>query len=110
MAASCGFLRKASSFLYLRRNCRSILLSTNVSIRPYSSAIGSTEDENFEEMLRNSRFVKLGRPEGKIVAGKITHIVDNGAKKDLYIDFGWKFHAVCTEGRNRARYKHDVCR
>lgn len=108
MAASCGFLRKASSFLYLRCNCRSILLSTNV--RPYSSVTGSTEDENFEEMLRNSRFVKLGRPEGKIVAGKITHIVDNGAKKDLYIDFGWKFHAVCTEGRNRARYKHDVCR
>ncbi|XP_035905475.1 28S ribosomal protein S28, mitochondrial [Anopheles stephensi] len=48
--------------------------------------------KTFAALLRNSKFVDLGDPEGKIVTGKIFHIVEN----DLYIDFGWKFHCVCT--------------
>ncbi|XP_050540861.1 28S ribosomal protein S28, mitochondrial [Daktulosphaira vitifoliae] len=48
-------------------------------------------DEDFETLLRNSNFINLGDPEGKIVIGTIFHIVNN----DLYIDFGWKFHCVC---------------
>uniref|UniRef100_A0A2M3ZKL1 Putative mitochondrial ribosomal protein mrp-s35 n=1 Tax=Anopheles braziliensis TaxID=58242 RepID=A0A2M3ZKL1_9DIPT len=48
--------------------------------------------KTFAALLRNSKFIDLGDPEGKVVTGKIFHIVEN----DLYIDFGWKFHCVCT--------------
>ncbi|XP_052872280.1 28S ribosomal protein S28, mitochondrial [Anopheles cruzii] len=48
--------------------------------------------KTFASLLRNSKFVDLGDAEGKIVTGKVFHVVEN----DLYIDFGWKFHCVCT--------------
>lgn len=58
------------------------------------------EDQDFEMLLRNSNFINLGDPEGKQVIGTIFHIVDN----DLYIDFGWKFHCVCTRPVKNADY------
>ncbi|XP_065344677.1 small ribosomal subunit protein bS1m [Cloeon dipterum] len=47
---------------------------------------------SFANLLRNSKFVDLGDPKGKVVVGNIYHIVGD----DLYIDFGFKFPCVCT--------------
>ena len=60
-------------------------------------------EENFEEMFRNSAFARMGRPNGKVVAGRITHVVTYDGKKDLYVDFGWKFHAVVTLKQHEER-------
>ncbi|XP_059487189.1 small ribosomal subunit protein bS1m [Neocloeon triangulifer] len=59
------------------------------------------QDESFATLLRNSKFMDLGDPKGKIVSGYIYHIVGD----DLYIDFGFKFPCVCIRpARNGAAY------
>ena len=104
MAAFCG--------LCLTKTVRnfSVLFGKNVAfasiaaVRTYFRAPGSADEESFDEMFRNSNVVKLGRPQGKLVAGKITHIVERDDEKtDLYVDFGWKFHAVFTQGKEKGR-------
>ena len=52
-------------------------------------------DTSFATLLRNSTFVQMGNPIGKVVVGKIYHIVDD----DFYVDFGGKFHCVCARPR-----------
>ncbi|KAG5333773.1 RT28 protein, partial [Acromyrmex charruanus] len=56
--------------------------------------------QTFVSLIRNSKFVDLGDPEGKVVTGEIYHVVGD----DLYIDFGWKFHCVCQRPVKNGQY------
>jgi len=50
--------------------------------------------------MRNCKLTAMGDPVGKVVVGRIYHVVD----EDLYIDFGHKFGCVCRlprEGRGK---------
>ncbi|ALC41735.1 mRpS28 [Drosophila busckii] len=68
---------------------------------PAAPAEQPLDNQSFASLLRNSKFTDLGAAEGKVVSGKIFHVVGD----DLYIDFGWKFHCVCTRPqRNGSDY------
>ena len=66
------------------RNCHS---------EPEQSLPSSTEGQTFASLVRECKFTRIGNPVGKVVVGKIYHVVGD----DLYIDFGHKFGCVCSK-------------
>lgn len=54
---------------------------------------------SFATLLRSSPLVRLGLPQGKHVVGTIVDAVGD----DLYIDFGFKFNAVCRRPKQNGR-------
>ena len=89
-----SFLRPMTAAPKTRQNqmnyCSEVTKPEEISIKEKPSS-----DTSFATLLRNSTFVQMGNPIGKIVVGKIYHVVDD----DLYVDFGGKFHCVCNRPR-----------
>jgi len=78
--------------------------SPDMTGAPTTTESQSSEDssETFASLLRNSTFVQMGNPQGKVAVGRVYHIVDD----DLYIDFGFKFPCVCKRPtRSRFEYR-----
>jgi small subunit ribosomal protein S28 len=53
----------------------------------------------FASLVRHCKFTAMGDPVGKVVVGRIYHVVG----EDLYIDFGHKFGCVCRAPRDDRR-------
>ncbi|KAI6173783.1 Phosphoglycerate kinase [Aphelenchoides besseyi] len=77
-------------------------LSTIAALKTVKEGYRSKEQQKkFADLFRQSKFVKLGDFDNRLVVGKIIHRVN----RDLYVDFGSKFNAVCkTPSKQSERY------
>ena len=57
------------------------------------------DNRSFAAMLRHSKMMHIGDPDGRLVVGDIVEVIED----DLYIDFGGKFHCVCPRPRMRSQ-------
>ena len=78
-----------------------LMLTPPVSLTPVRNSqtepakTVSNDNQTFASLVRNCKLTRIGNPVGKVVIGKIYHVVG----EDLYIDFGHKFGCVCTKPR-----------
>ena len=63
-----------------------------------TSKTGDGKPVSFASLLRRSKLIAIGKPEGRVVVGTIIETMND----DLYIDFGGKFHCVCKAPRSNA--------
>ena len=61
-----------------------------------STKTGDDKPVSFASMIRRSKLVAIGKPQGRVVVGTIMETLND----DLYIDFGGKFHCVCKAPRS----------
>ena len=61
-----------------------------------SKTADDSKSVSFASMLRRSKLVAIGKPEGRVVVGTVIETMND----DLYIDFGGKFHCVCKAPRS----------
>lgn len=101
------FFRRTASKLQnqTRRLCSSETATTVAPAATLDDDDNSGNDgkaklpKTFAEMMRKSKFVQMGDPVGKVVVGKVYHVVGD----DLYIDFGFKLPCVCQAPRDRKK-------
>lgn len=115
-----NFFMKTSQFIsykhlrLLRSYCKTPTIENEVTVGGLAKALGKfrelekadskeikpvEEEKSFLHLLRNSEFVQMGDPPGKILIGKIFQVVNT----DLYIDFGGKFYCVCRKPKRNSQ-------
>ena len=70
----------------------------SVSDSVQTSKTDDVKPVSFASMLRRSKLIAIGKPEGRVLVGTIIETMND----DLYIDFGGKFHCVCKAPRSNA--------
>ena len=65
-----------------------------------TSKTGDGKPVSFASMLRRSKLIAIGKPEGRVVVGTVIETMND----DLYIDFGGKFHCVCKVPRSNTEW------